>query len=417
VTPDTAPPLLRDRRLWLLLVATLASRVLVAAVGAWSWDQDWFGHTIKDVFTWTEFFRQCREGLTPYVDFTKEYPVGAGLVYWAMSLFVNPDSGRQMATVHAVFMTIGDLLNAALFYAIVRERWPRLALGLALAFSLNLTNVVLSLVRFETWVVLLVLLGYRAHVAGKPWRAAFFWSLGCSLKWYPAFFLAAQEWRAIVVGKKRWQWTGSTAVFLLVTLAVNLPFVIAGLHRHDTLRMWTWPYEFHMRRPLYWDTVLGVLQMWLGDLPWERHAGTWSLGLMLLAIVLWPRQRLEAKAVLVCLAALVFNRVYSTQFHLWFYPFLLLEAALSEPRRRFRLLALTAGLDVLNVVVYPLSFALAYREMQGFWSLSARQYGGPGTALFSGAILLRAVGLVALAVLVLRDTRDPEGPGQVPVSP
>jgi hypothetical protein len=403
----------RDRRLWILVAATILSRALAVLVGYLAWSTDWFGHTVKDVYTWTEFFRLCREGFVPYVDFTREYPVGAGLVYWLMSHFVDPRSAPQMALVHAAFMTVGDVLNAILFYAILRDRWPRLALPLALLFSLNLTNVALSLVRFETWVVLLALLGYRAHAQGRPWLASFFWSLGCSLKWYPAFFLAAQEWQAIVVHKRRWQWLGSTLVFLAVNVGVNLPFVIRNLQERGNLQMWFWPYEFHMRRPLYWDTVLGVGQIWLGELRFERHAGAWSLGLMLLAIVLWPRMRLEAKAVLVCVGALVFNRVYSTQFHLWFYPFLILEAALSGPARRRTLLVTLVALDVLNVLVYPLAFALAYGEMQGFWPLSARQHGGPGTVLFSAAIVARALGLLVLAALVLRGARGPSAPGQV----
>ena len=35
---------------------------------------------------------------------------------------------------------------------------------------------------------------------------------------------------------------------------------------------------------------------------------------------------IEAKGVLICLAAVVFNRIYSTQFNLWFYPLLILAA-------------------------------------------------------------------------------------------
>jgi hypothetical protein len=222
-----------------------------------------------------------------------------------------------------------------------------------------------------------------------------------------------QEWRALVVKKRRWQWLGATAVFVAVNVGVNLPFVIQNLQRSGDLRMWAWPYEFHMRRPLYWDTVLGVGQIWLGELPFERHAGAWSLALMLLAIVIRPSMRLEAKAVLVCVAALVLNRVYSTQFHLWFYPFLLLEAADSGPARRRALLVAFGVLDVLNVVVYPLAFALSYGEMHGFWPLSARQYGGPGTVLFSVAIVARAAALVALAWIVARGDPPAGGSGQV----
>ena len=165
---------------------------------------------------------------------------------------------------------------------------------------------------------------------------------------------------------------------------------------------------FHVKRPLYWDTLLGVGQIWLGPLPWERYAGLWSLVFMLAAVVVRPRLPIEYKGVLVCLAAVFFNRIYSTQFNLWFYPLLILGALGEDERGRRRVLAFFAVLDLLNVLVYPVSFAGAVEEMGGFFPSGAREAGGSWTKVFSAAIVLRTMVVAALAFWLLRRPAPPE---------
>jgi hypothetical protein len=181
----------------------------------------------------------------------------------------------------------------------------------------------------------------------------------------------------------------------------DAPFLIAAW-RHGTVANWLAPYLFHARRPLYWDTLLGVGQIWLGPLPWERHAGLWSLALMLAAILLKPRMPIEAKGTLICLAAVFFNRIYSTQFNLWFYPLLVLAALQATEARRNGLLLLMALLDVLNVLVFPTTFTPAVAEMGGFFPYAARDGGGPWTVVFSWMIVARALVVAALAVALWR---------------
>jgi hypothetical protein len=309
--------------------------------------------------------------------------------------------------VHAAFMTVADLVNAAIFYRVAREIAPRWAFWATLALGLNLTAVVTAPVRYESWIVTFVLLGYAAHRRGRFLWSTFFWSIGCGLKWYPAFFIAAQEWRLLVAEKRRFHFLGATAVFLGVTAALNVPFALGAYRETGSIANWLAPYVFHMRRPLYWDTLLGVGQIWLGPLPWERHAGLWSLGLMLLAVVIKPRMPIEDKGVLVCLAGVLFNRIYSTQFNLWFYPFLILAVLATGGRRRRDLVAVFVVLDVLNVIVYPFSFAGAVAEMGGFFPWSARE-SGPWTVVFSAAIALRTLAVTVLAALLLRGGRGEE---------
>ena len=129
---------------------------------------------------------------------------------------------------------------------------------------------------------------------------------------------------------------------------------------------------------------------------------------MLAAVAARPRMGIEHKGVLVCLAAVFFNRIYSTQFNLWFYPFLLLGALGEDDRGLRRLLALFGVLDLLNVIVYPVSFAGAVEEMGGFFPCSAREAGGPWTEVFSAAIVLRTVVVAALALWLLRRPARPQ---------
>jgi hypothetical protein len=322
-----------------------------------------------------------------------------------MSPFVDADDLRQTVLVHGVFMLAVDVLNTVLFFRIARAAHPALALTATLLFALNLTSLVMAPVRYEPFVTTFVLLGLTAHRQGRYHGATFWWAIGCGLKWYPAFFIAAQEYRLWRVDGRRAHWIRAGLVFALATALINAPFLIAAW-REGTIANWLAPYLFHARRPLYWDTLLGVGQIWLGSLPWERYAGLWSLALMLIAIAVKPRMRLEAKGVLICLAAVFFNRIYSTQFNLWFYPLLILSALDGTERRHKALLGFLIVLDVLNVLVFPTTFTPAVAEMGGFFPFSARDGGGTWTIAFSAAIVLRALVIAALAAVLLRSRPD-----------
>jgi len=392
----------RDRRLIAVLVVTAAAKAAVIGLGAVLWRSAWMPHLVQDIVSWRSFLEQSRLGLVPYVDFSKEYPVGGGLLYWALAWLVDPADIRGTVLAHALVMSAVDVANAGLFYRIAAGIDRRRALAATLCFALNPTALVLGPVRYEGIVVTLVLVGYAYHRLRRPLSAVLWWSVGCWLKWFPAFFIAAQEYRAFIVEGNRWRWLKSAALFLAVAAAVNLPFVALAWHRHGSLENWLWPYRFHATRPLYWDTLLGVGQIWLGPLAFERYGSLWSLGLLAAALLAKPRMPLEHKGVLLCIAAILFNRIHSTQFHLWFYPFLILGVmADAQPALR-RLAALVLALDLVNVLVYPFAFAYAYAEMGGFEPWAARAGGGPWTVVFSAAIVVRAALLLALAAVLLR---------------
>jgi hypothetical protein len=269
---------------------------------------------------------------------------------------------------------------------------------------LNLTALLLSPLRFEGWVVLLALLGYLFHEKGRPSLAAFFWSLGCALKWFPALLIAAQEWKAFSEGK-RTQWIRTGCVFLGVSVALNLPFAAADYVLRGSLREWLSPYLFHLQRPLYWDTLLGVGELWLGPLAFERYGSLWTLALVLLALLVHPRMGVARKGTVVFAAALLLNRVYSAQFNLWFYPFLLLSLVGPEETLDLGLLLLFAFTDLLNVLVYPVSFVGAFAEVGGFAPGRAVERGSVWMVVFSAAIAARTVALLLLGRALLRGER------------
>ena len=401
----------RPMGLWTAVLATAIVRgITVTLLLTVFWGTPAVSHLVQDIRTWRDFFAETQAGAIPYVNLTKEYPVLGGILYWLMSPFIRPDDLRQTIAVHAAFMGVADLINAALFYRMARETAPRWAFAATLALGLNLTAIVTAPVRYESWIVTFVLLGYLAHRRRRYWTAAALWSIGCGLKWYPAFFIAAQEWRLFVVERRRWHWLGAGAVFVAVTAALNLPFALLCLKETGSLANWLAPYVFHVKRPLYWDTLLGVGQIWLGPLPWERYAGLWSLVFMLAAVVVRPRLGIEYKGVLICLAAVFFNRIYSTQFNLWFYPFLILGLLADDRRHQRRIAATFLVLDLLHVVIYPLSFAGAVAEMGGFFPGAAREGGGTSTVVFSAAIVLRTVVVALLAALILHGERPAASP-------
>jgi hypothetical protein len=388
------------RELALAIALTAAARILLLYLGLGvAWNTAYMGHMVQDLRTWHDFFVWTRAGGTPYVDFSKEYPVGAGLLYWALSPFVDPENLRRTVFVHGLVMGAVDIANVAILFPLLRRRNAGRALALTLAFSLNLTALLLGPLRFESVVVLFTLLGCRAASRDRPLGAVAWWSVGFWVKWAPAFFLAAQEWRALVVDRERWRLVKAASVFAAVAVALNGPFVLAAWG-HGSLGLLLAPWRFHMARPLYWDTLLGVGQLWLGPLPWERYGSWWTLGMVALTLLARPSLRFEYKGVLLCLAAILFNRIYSAQFHLWFYPLLLLGAIQERPGRLRRVLGLAAVLDLLNAVVFPLSFTLGLHEMGGFYPYAARVHGGPWTVVFSAAILARALVLVALAAVL-----------------
>lgn len=361
----------------------------------------WANQVYMDIWAWTSFWKQCQQGLLPYLDFSREYPHLIGLFFYLLHPLFDLQNPLQMLMVHALIMLVVDLGNTALFIKILRDRGVK-KVGLPVALlQLNLTALFLSPFRFESLLLLFVLLGFVAFQKQRWLLASLWWSLGFHVKWFTAFLLAVQF--LALARRRQWrQALGTAGIFVAVT---GLIFGSVGLGiwlRGHSLHLFLAPFLFHLQRNLYWDTVLGVVGMWFGPIAIERWASLWSLLGMIAVLGLgaWRRWPLASQAVLISVAMLVLNRVYSPQFHLWFYPFLILVWLQAEARPR-RFLAITAlALELSNIAIYPFTYTYAYHELRGFGYNAATNFGGPLIVLFSLLILLRAALLVATAWLV-----------------
>lgn len=398
----------KDTRLWFVIVFTVLVKAVVILLAPLFLNAAWFTDIVGDVWMWIDFWFKAQHGGIPYVDFTREYPVGAGILYWLMSPFVHlsGNNGGMILLVHAVFMAIADVVNSALLYSILKRVLPARATGLTVLFVLAPTALLYTPVRFESYVVTSVLAGYWCHQRGKPLWATLFWSVGTWLKWFPALFIAAQEIRTLVMRRDRWQWLKSAIVFITVAVVFNLPFMFLDYQAHHNLSLWWMPYMFQSHRPISLDTVVGMVMLWIGHFPYVRYSSLWTIALMLAALLVRPGLPVEYKGVLVCIAAWIVNRVYSPQFNLWFYPFLVIVLASETGGRFWWLLGVFVALDFTNVFVYPFSFSLAQAEAHGSTALAAWRAGGGWIYAFSGAILLRASLLALLAGLLLTAPLD-----------
>lgn len=392
--------------------------VIVIAALLLTGDHPWVGHIINDIWLWIDPWRLGQEGKVPYVDFTREYPVGAGLLYWLMTPFIDLTEGnwKSILFTHSLFMAIADVVNGGILYIILAKINPARAWWLSLLFLLTPTALLLTPMRFESYLVTPILLGYLCYQNQKPLWATFWWSLGCWLKFFPVFFIIAQELRTYLIEKKRNQWYKAIAIFVGVALMINLPLIFLCILKNGNLDNWLHPYRFWANRSITFDTVLGVQVLWLGGEPNIGLANQVTAVLLGASLILRRDLGVAPKGIVFCVALLFLNRIYSPQHNLWFYPFLLVLIA--EARSGFYFyLGTYLLMDFLNVIVFPFGFTYAIVEMgrdnqNAFEALAAKNRGGIWTYLFSLAILLRALLLLILGIKILSDRTNHKGPEQ-----
>lgn len=359
----------------------------------------WAGHIYVDIWSWLPFLESSAKGLIPYVDFSKEYPVAIGLFYWLLGKINSPLEPYQFLNFHNLLFSSFEILNAVLFYKILKQVKAGQAFWLSVTYVLLPTNILLTPFRYESLVNIFFFSGILLYLKGQERRSTAAFALGSALKWYPAFFLFITQWKKLLESKKISSMLRNFALFAFIFLAINVPFIIWGLQTNGNFQNWSQTYLFHVNRPLFWDTCLGALSLWLGDIPFERYASAASLLLMAFLFFIKPRLDVVAKTIVIIAAALFFNRVYSTQFHLWFIPLCLIYFGQHEDK--IYLLGLVLGLELLNVFVYPFSFTHTLIEIGNFQPGIARGLGGPWTRLFCLAILARSYLLYELIVYLL----------------
>ncbi|MGD8859018.1 MAG: hypothetical protein PVI30_03345 [Myxococcales bacterium] len=349
-----------------------------------------------DVGPWGDFLDRVHQGLIPYRDFSREYPVGVGTIFWWLGAIFGTTGFAGALKLQVGLSLVTHLGCAALLYRMVSEHGHlRAALATALFVGLP-TALLLAPLRYESLVALVTLAGYAAHRRGRHGLAAGIWSFGFTLKWYPIIALAIAELQRFDRRYLRTELPRIAAIVGAVVALANGPYIIADWMRHGHVQHWLQTYTFHAERALAPDTVLGAISLWLGPLPAERHASVASLCLAALVVLTRRRMELAVKFTLVCLALLAVNRVYSPQFHLWFYPLLLCALGRAPRNVALGVGSLLIVFDVANVAVFPVLYSGAAAEMGGFGPGAGAALGGPLTAAFTSAVLIRAFLLLAL---------------------
>src|ERR1039457_2906787 len=376
-------------------------------------NQGWAGHTFVDIWGWSDFIGKVNQGFIPFVDFSKEYPTGAGAIFWLMAkLIPDPNSSDSILRFHITFMSLFDILNTCLIYIILEKIAPKRALWLSILFLLLPTGLLLSPMRFESVVMTPVLLGYYFRLKENHRMSVVFWSIGAMLKWYPLLFIMAQSLAGFTAinkqaggSKREWavQALKDFMIFAAVALITNVPFILGDLIRHRNIENWWATYAFHLNRPLYWDTLFGVYTLWVREIPVERWAPYWTLVLVTGAMLIGRKIDFDTQCVLICLACIVFNRIYSTQFHMWFYPFIIFLLARMPVRQALSVFTLFMVLELVNIGVYPFTFAGTLTEITTFAPRRALQFGGIYTKMFSILIIVRTWLVIQLAVFLTKD--------------
>ena len=363
----------------------------------------WAGHIYADIWPWRDFLLNCAKGELPYIDFSREYPLFTGYFYWLLQPFLPTANSDIFLRNYAVISMFIDVLVAYLFALVLQKFGSKKILLPVSLLLLCPTSLFLSPFRFENLLLVFVLLGYIAHLNNRPLLSSFIWGIGFNVKWFPAFIVLARDYKRWREGESLSKITSSILVFFVTVLAPNLLCAAVSYIKLGNINNIIAPMLFHIHRPLYWDTVLGVLTLWWGELSFEHMFDKFSLLLMIFAVFWRSKQSLNVKIILVCVGMLLINRVYSTQFHLWFYPFLLLIAFTTPSAFMTRRLVLfVVALDVLNITVYPFGMSNMLKEIDYFGANRATLYGGLWTFIFSAAVVLRSLILLLCGIFLIR---------------
>jgi uncharacterized membrane protein len=278
---------------------------------------------------------------------TVEYPVLTGMWMGAAGVVtravgISPDLssvphasvGANLDVQHdsAVFWSVNAIgFFAVLLVALVllvraQPRRPWDAMFVALSPSLALTATINWDLLALGWVAAIV----WAWSTRRPILTGVFIGLGAATKLYPLFFLGPLL--VLCLRERRMDaWTKTMAAALLAWLAVDLPVYLWSPNAF----LWFW--QFNARR----GPDLGSLWLVASNYghPVSSHTinvTTWvfftacCLAIAALALLAYRRPRLPQLMLLVVVAFLLVNKVYSPQYVLWLLPL----AALARPRWR-----------------------------------------------------------------------------------
>ena len=341
-----------------------------------------------------------------------EYPVGIAYVAWVAAeltglVATGPPEAQRAATnpaniwgmpgmateINAYFLITAVLLFGAALVATWllagahrRRPWD------AMAFALSPALLLAGLVNWDLLAVACTAGALWAWSRGRPVWAGVFVGLGTATKLYPLFLLGA--FLVVAVRRRRPSWAAYAIGAAVVTwLVAQLPaWVTGGFDRWSVF--WTFNADRGPDLGSLWlvaqDAGHGASAPTV-NLVSGRVFGACCLAVLVLGLRVRHPPRVAQVALLVTVAFLLVNKVYSPQYVLWLLPL----AVLARPRWRDQLVWQAAE------VFY---FAMVWLYLGGWLQASS----GTGSPAYDTAIVVRAAAELGLAALVVRDMVRPE---------
>ena len=342
---------------------------------------------------------------------TMEYPVG--ISYWAWGtawvthwLSGSPDieprygqsvqrlaaepsiiaESRLFVVVNAVGLAAAGLL-AAWFLAGVNPRRPWDAAVYAVSPALALT----ALVNWDLLAVALTAGALWAWARGRPVLTGVLIGLGTATKLYPLFLLGA--FLVVCLRRRRLPaFARATGAAALSWLVVDAPAMLLGFDQ------WKVFWSFNDRRGadlgslwLIWSQMGHQLSPGLINAVSGAVFALMCVGVLVLGLCARRTPRIPQLAFLVVLGFLLVNKVYSPQYVLWLLPL----AVLARPRWR----------DIVVWTAAEVFYFGAVWLYLGGWTASS--VSGAPDRFYWLAIIVRVLGELYLAVLVVRDVLQP----------
>ncbi len=388
-----------------LLTASLAGSALAllskaaCRAGAWNVGIEQFqAHCYTDIYP-LYFSEGLSAGKVPYLGHPVEYPVIIGAAMQVAAWIVRPISdqairGREFFDVTVAMLTLCTVaaVLATAYLAGPARRWT------ALLVALSPAVILAAFINWDLIAMSLAVLGMAAWAGRRGILAGVLLGLAVATKFYPVFLLGPLFLLCLRAGRLRafWVTAGSAAV---AWLAVNLPVAIAAPEGWSTF------YRFNAARGADWGSIWYFFETehWpvVGSMPLSTLNavslllfGIACVLIVVLALSAPRRPRVPQLYLLVVVAFLLFNKVWSPQYVIWLVPLVVL----ARPR-------------LPAYVLWQLA-EIAY--FYGIWAYLITIIDGPGTPGGIGpgwyfATVLARFGTVALlAGLVVRDILNPQ---------
>lgn len=275
--------------------------------------------------------RGVAAGDVPYLQARMEYPVLTGLLIWVEGLVARMIGGTGATA--ATFLLVVSLFNAAFAFAVL---WMMDKVGVS-STRRYLWAAAPPLVLYlgHNWDMLAVALAVAAILTakrGNGFGAVQLAALGAAAKLFPVLMLPLIGLGALLRRGDGWGSRISSTVMLALAAvfvwgAVNLPVALAAFTN------WSEFYAFSSERSgtaaSMWE-LLATFGVWSSTITARNLASfaVFAIGAVAIVVFGWRRHGERPWVLFTPVLAwfLLTNKVYSPQFDLWLYPFLVLTS-------------------------------------------------------------------------------------------